>query len=457
MKPSKTQYLPRGAVFGCIVCLGAACDKSATPQGAPQSASAAPATLPSSSQSAATPTPLRPKPARPYNVLLIMIDSMRADMPWAGYERDIAPHLTQYIGKSCIAYTKGYSFSSYTAKSVVPALVGEYPSAMKRDGYFFTRYPDADNLFISERAQKAGLRTLSGQAHGYFLPALGNNQGFDEYRLIEGGVDLKAVTSVTGEKLTKLAKEMLDEPKLGTDKRFFAYFHYMDPHHTYVKHKGHPDFGNKARDIYDTEMHYTDAQVHDLLEFARKKPFWDHTAVVITADHGEGFGERGHLRHAYELWESLVKVPLVFCVPGLPPRTIENVRRGHIDLAPTMADLMGLEAKPAFRGDSLLPELFGEIEPKEKRVVVDLPRADLMDRRRAVIADDWKIVGFGDDKSFMIFDLAKDPWEETDLAKEEPAKLEALKKIYAEESAKIPNTEVTGGPPLKGAPPGRRW
>ncbi len=416
-----------------------------------------PATKPSALASAQPPKPKAPEPARPYNVLLIMIDSMRADMPWAGYERDIAPKLTARIKSSCVAYTQGYSLSSYTAKSVVPALVGEYPSAMTRDGYFFTRYPDKENLFISERAQAKGLRTLSGQAHGYFLPALGNNQGFDDYRLIKGGVDLKAVTSVTGEKLTTLAKEMLSTPGLGKDKRFFAYFHYMDPHHTYVRHKGHPDFGKKARDLYDTEIHYTDTRLQELLEFAEKQPFWDSTALIITADHGEGFGERGHRRHAYELWESLVKVPLIFCIPKVKPRMITNVRRGHIDLAPTMADLMGLPAKPGFRGESLLPEVFGTKDPKPKRIVVDLPRSDLMDRRRGVIADDWKIVAFGDDKSFMLFDLSKDPWEETDLSKERPEKLEAMKKIYGEESAKIPNTEVTGGPPLKGAPPGRRW
>ncbi len=408
----------------------------------------------------AEPEAKAPEIARPFNVLLIMIDSLRADMPWAGYERDILPNLTKYAKESCTVYENGYSFSSYTAKSVVPALVGEYPSAMKRDGYFFTRYPDADNLFLSERAQKEGHRTLAGHAHGYFLPALGNNQGFDDYRLIPGGVDIQAVVSITSERLTKLAIDMLSDEKnvkLDEGKRFFGYFHYMDPHHTYERHKDSPDFGNKARDLYDNEVHHTDKWVHNLLEFARKQPWWKDTAVVITADHGEGFGERNQFRHAYELWEAVVKVPLVFCVPGAAPQHIRDVRRGHIDLAPTLADLMALPMDPPYRGDSLVPEIFGTEKPKPKRIVVDLPRADLMDRRRGVIADDWKIVAFGDDRSFMLFNLAEDPWEKTDLAKDNPEKLEEMKQIYAEESAKIPNVEVTGGPPLKGAPAGRRW
>lgn len=411
-----------------------------------------------SAPASASAAPKAPEPAVPYNVLLIMIDSMRADMPWTGYPRDIAPWLTRYQ-KRCTTYTQAYSLSSYTAKSVVPALVGEYPSAMVRDGMFFTRYPDAENLFISERAQAAGHFTLSGQAHGYFLPALGNNQGFDDYRLIPGGVDIKAVTSVTGDRLTKLAKDMLADPKiaaLADTKRFFAYFHYMDPHHTYEKHADHPDFGNQPRDRYDNEIHYTDQLVGELVDWVETQPWGKRTAVIITADHGEGFGEHNHFRHAYELWESLIKVPLLLCVPGAPPRTT-HVRRGHIDLAPTIAALMGLPETPAFRGKSLLQEAFGA--PIEARVVVsDLARSDLMDRRRAVIDETgYKIIGFGDDRSFQLYNLEKDPNEEQDLAETEPEQFQRMKQVYSETSAKIPVVPVVGGATLKGAPPGQRY
>ena len=399
----------------------------------------------------------RPKPKRPYNVLLIMIDSLRADMPWSGYERDIAPWLTKFE-KRCVNYTRAYSISSYTAKSVGPTLVGAYPSEMKRDGYFFTKYHE-DNVFISERAQDAGHRALAGHAHGYFMPALGNNQGFDDYRLTKGGVDLKAVKSITSEKLTNLAFEMLKDPKNVSQeggKRFFAYFHYLDPHHTYEFHKGHPDFGRKARDLYDNEVHYTDSWVGKLVDWALEQPWGKDTAVIITSDHGEGFGEHNHFRHAYEVWEVLVRVPWFFYVPGAEGKRID-ARRGHIDLAPTVADLMGLSMTPPFRGKSLVPEIFGDEKPKDRRVVVDLPRSDLMDRRRAVIADGYKIIAFGDERSFKLYHLDKDPNEEKDLVKEDPKAFEKMKAIYFEESKKIPNTPVIGGAPLKGAPAGQRW
>lgn len=452
--------------FAALVALlsANACSKPEQKQAPTPAPSAAASPSPAASGSvgagapAASAAPKAPEPAVPYNVILIMIDSMRADMPWNGYPRDIAPWLTEYH-KRCTTYTQSYSLSSYTAKSVVPTLVGDYGSAMVRDGMFFTRYPDADNLFISERAQAAGHYTLSGQAHGYFLPALGNNQGFDDYRLIPGGVDIKAVTSVTGDRLTKLAKEMLESPKLAAlpdTKRFFAYFHYMDPHHTYEKHADHPDFGNQPRDRYDNEMHYTDQRVGELIDWVETQPWAKRTAVIITADHGEGFGEHNHFRHAYELWESLIKVPLLICVPDAPPR-LSKVRRGHIDLAPTIAALMGLPETPPFRGKSLLPEVFGA--PIEPRVVVsDLARSDLMDRRRAVIDETgYKIIGFGDDRSFQLYNLEKDPNEEQDLVKTEPQQFERMKRVYAETSAKIPVVPVVGGAKLKGAPPGQRY
>ena len=397
-----------------------------------------------------------PPPREPLNVLLIMIDSLRADMPWAGYPRPIAPRLDTFQRQRCVTYPSAYALSSYTAKSVAPALVGEYPSAMPHTASFFTRYPDEQNLFVSERIRAAGHHTIAGHAHGYFLPALGNNQGFADYRLIKGGVDVKAVTSVTSQPLTELALEQLAQPE-PAGKRFFAYFHYLDPHHTYEKHKGHPDFGNSARDLYDNEVHYTDHWVGKLLDFAERQPWWSRTAVIITADHGEGFGERGHYRHAYELWESLVKVPLLVCVPGVKPR-IEAVRRSHIDLAPTIADLMLLPAEPPFRGQSLVPEVLGRQPAGKRRIVVDLPRADLMDRRRGVIeVDDYKIVAFGDEASFKLFNLRDDPWEARELGGTEPEALARMKQVYAEESAKIPNLPVVGGGTLKGAPPGRRF
>jgi arylsulfatase A-like enzyme len=328
---------------------------------------------------------------------------------------------------------------------------------MKRDGYFFTRWMP-ENVLITELAQQAGHRTISGQGHGYFLPGMGTDQGYDDHRLLPGTfLDNKGVFDVTSEKLNRLAKEMLADAagRVSQDRRFFAYFHFLDPHYQYFRHQGHPDFGNGRRDLYDNEVHYTDKWLGDLVDWVRAQPWSDETAIIVTSDHGEGFGEHNHYRHSYEIWEALVRVPLMICIPKVPPRRIAEPR-GHIDLAPTIADLMGITPLEPWRGKSLLPEVLGgPVEPRP--VVTEMPRCDLVDRRRAVISGDYKLIAFGDDRSYQLYNVTRDFREEEELSAKEPEKLEAMKALYQKVSAEIPVVRVVGSAPLKGAPPGRGW
>ena len=80
-----------------------------------------------------------------------------------------------------------------------------------------------------------------------------------------------------------------------------------------------------------------------------------------------------------------------------------------------------------------------------------------MDRRRALIDGDYKLLAFGDDTKFLLFNVAKDFKEERDLSKDEPAELERMKALYTKLSADIPTVPISGGAPLLGAPKGRRW
>ncbi len=392
------------------------------------------------------------------NVVLILIDSLRWDMPWAGYPREITPRLSRFAEEWAL-YPRSYSLSSYTAKSVVPLLAGKYPGEMLRNAYFFTGW-STENVLITEMLQAAGHRTLAGHGHGYFLPGItGVDQGYDDYRLLAGTfLDNTGVQDINSPRLNRLAKEILSEDanvKLGPGKRFFAYFHFLDPHYAYHKHPGHPDFGSNARDLYDNEVHFTDKWVGDLIDFILESPWGEETAIIITADHGEGFGERGRYRHAYEVWEALVRVPLLIRVPGAKPRRVE-VPRSHIDLAPTIAELMKLPPDPGFRGTSLLPEILGE-RTAQRPVLVDLPRCDLMDRRRAFVDGDLKLIVYGDEQSFELFDVSSDLREENDLSREHPELLAEMKRKFREFIADVPATPVTGNGPLLNAPGGQRW
>lgn len=443
-----------------LVALTAACSTSPSAPSAQSTTAPAPqpprsaALLASSSPPAPELDAGPPAPARePLNVVLILIDSMRADMPWVGYRRKIAPRLTA-LAKRSVSYTRAYSLSSVTARSAGPLLVGKYASEMPRNGYFFTQwYPE--NLFLGERLKAAGHRAVATHAHSYFYNKA-MQQGFDDYAILSGTIYDDPEPKPTSERLTAAAKRMLAKNADATgQRRMFAYFHYMDPHHEYIEHDEAPDFGDDPRDLYDGEIWFTDRAVGDLIAWIEKQPWGKRTAVIVSADHGECFGEHGQIRHGYELWEALIHVPLLFLVPGAAPRRIDTPR-SHIDLAPTILELMGVEIAPPLRGQSLVTELFGGSLPP-RPIVADLSRDNLQDRRRAIIDGDLKLIARGDDERWLMYDVVKDPKERTTLTETRHDDFRRMRKLYDELSATIPNEEVHGDAVLKNAPPGRRW
>jgi choline-sulfatase len=354
----------------------------------------------------------RPRPD--LNVVLITIDSLRADMPWAGYPRPIAPRLTALESRS-VSFTRAYAISSYTSMSLGGLLGGKLPGELKRDGYFYGTYP-SDVLFFPEILQAAHVHTLGAEAHAYFKdPTF--QQGFDRWVVVPD-ITFKNTTdeNVTAPKQEALAEQLLAEKEC--DGRFFAWFHFMDPHDQYKSHEPEiPSWGKTLRDRYDGEVTFTDKYVGKLLDFMAAQSWGGRTALIVSADHGEAFGEHGQYSHGFELWENLVHVPLFFFVPGASPRRIE-APTSSIDLGPTILELFGLPPEPTFEGESLVPEIYGAAAP-DRDVVLDLPTTSDSERRRAIVHGHLKLIAFGDDKAFELFDLDADPTEEHPVTKGE--------------------------------------
>lgn len=381
-------------------------------------------------------------------MLLLTVDSMRQDMPWAGYGRPIAPNLTKLAAES-VLYTNAYSVSSYTAKSVGAILTGRYPSTLYRSGWFFTGYSDA-NLFFSEVLQQHGIRTIAGHAHLYFGRGKNLNQGFDVWELVPGiTFDPQTDKGITSDKMTDLAMRVLGDPT-NTSKQFFAWFHYTDPHDEYNKHPESPDWGKTNRDRYDSEVFFADLHIGRLIDWAKQQPWWKHTVVMVSADHGEAFGEHGVYKHAFWLWDVLTHVPLFVYGPGIKPKHIGE-RRSQVDIAPTVLDLMGIADIPKdFVGHSLVPEIYG-LEPPASRepIVLDLPEDSHNPQVRAVISGDYKLIVYGPGVKTELYNLKKDPGEETNLAKTEPDKFAEMKALFDKTWAGIPFVASFGGVTLK--------
>jgi choline-sulfatase len=391
----------------------------------------------------------------PQNVILLSIDSMRADMPWAGYAKPIAPNLTK-LAEESVQYTHAYSVSSYTAKSVGAILSGRYPTSLYRSGYFFTDYAKS-NVFLPEVLHEASVRSMAVHAHAYFGKGKQLDQGFDVWEVVPGiSFDATTDKNVTSDKVTDIGIKLLGDAN-NTSKPFFAWLHYLDPHDEYIKHKESPDFGKDNRGRYDSEVFFTDLHVGRLLEFLKKQPYWDKTAIIVTADHGEAFGEHKLYKHAFWLWDVLTRVPLFVHAPGAAPKKIDE-KRSHVDLAPTILDLTtggsaagtAAKAKPeSFVGRSLVPEIYGADAPDVREpIVLDLPEDSHNPEVRAIVLGKLKLIVYGKVRS-ELYDIEADPGELKDLAKSQPEDLARMKAEFEKAWAKIPKVESYGGMKLR--------
>jgi choline-sulfatase len=367
-------------------------------------------TAPAPSPSGSVPTAAPAGPPRDCNVILLSIDALRADMPWAGYPRPIAPRLTDFEKKT-VDFTRAYSISSYTSMSLGGLLGDRLPSELNRSGYFFGTY--RKDVFFPRLLQKAGVHTMGVMAHMYFKSA-GFDQGFDDWAIVPGiTFDPNTDKDVTSDKSEALAERLLGDPA-NDSRRFFFWAHFLDPHDEYLKHEG-IDWGGKPRDRYDGEVTFTDRYVGKLLDFIAARPWASRTVIVVTADHGEEFGEHGMTRHGFEVWNTLVHVPLMIEAPGAAPRHVD-VPRSAIDLPPTILELFGVPPDPAFEGTSLVAEIYGA-PPEPRDVVVDLPETSNNGKRRALIHGDEKIICWDGDTYCKLYDLAQDPLEQAPVTR----------------------------------------
>lgn len=404
----------------------------------------------------ATPIVAPPKAAKPaavkvaapesLNVILLTVDTLRADLGYAGNPRPVSPRLDA-LAKESVVFDNAYSLASYTGKSIGPLLSGKYPSETHRGWSHFNTYGKEDTM-VAERLSAAGVKTHSVQAHWYFDKCCGLARGFDKVDLsaMPPGLGADADTGTSGAKLTDNAIKALSDEAF-TGGRFFAWIHYLDPHADYVKHEGVPDFGKQARDTYDGEVAFVDGQIGRLLDFMADKPWAKKTVVVITSDHGEAFGEHKLIRHGFEVWDELVRVPLIIRAPGATPRHVKE-RRSGIDLVPTILDLYKVEVTGKtpddfVSGTSLLPDLFGapEQRPEARDVFVDMPAGPNNQERRALYSGDKKLYVQAGSR-FLLFDLAADPGETKDLAATDKEALGEMRAKYDGVRAKLKEVVV---------------
>jgi len=183
---------------------------------------------------------------------------------------------------------------------------------------------------------------------------------------------------------------------------------------------------------YDAEIHYADRHLGRLFEYLRANELYDDTLIVITADHGEEFGEHGLYREHWSAHDGTQRVPLLVkppadtaFEPGHRPHLVTNV-----DMAPTVATYAGFDAPDRWQGESLRPVLESQNEPWRDAIFFD---HGLYTAQRAVRTDDWKLIetyhaGMWGDAvpETQLYNLEDDPWEQSDVAEANPAVVSRL-------------------------------
>jgi arylsulfatase A-like enzyme len=383
------------------------------------------------------------------NLIIVTIDALRTDLGFLGYPRPVSPNLDALAARSTV-FEHAYALASYTGKSLGPMMIGKYPSETSRDFSHFNAYDDA-NTFLAERLHAAGFRTMGAASLWYFHSRFGLAQGMDDWDLSATlwPVDGDVSASVTSPTLTDAAVRLLSAPA-NTSGRFFLWLHYLDPHADYMPHPEAPDFRTgaklEAKALYDGEVWFTDHHLGRLLDFIASKPWAERTIIMVTGDHGEAFDEHGMNFHGVDLWEPVVRVPWLIYVPGAKPHRV-SARRSHIDLVPTVLELLGLPPAPAgeLSGVSMARDVLEDTDTPapERDVFLDMPVGPLVPAKRALISGPSpgrKLIHEGG-PSYLLFDLARDPGELHDLSGDKKA-LAAMVGAYEDKVATLHEVRV---------------
>ncbi|MBN2197118.1 MAG: sulfatase-like hydrolase/transferase [Polyangiaceae bacterium] len=356
---------------------------------------------------------------RDLNVVLLSIDALRWDaVGFMGYPKSTTPNLDRLAAES-VVFERAYALASYTGKSIPPMMIGKYGSETHRDWAHFNRIDRRDTL-VWERLQRAGVRTLSVQGYWYFFrKGIGFERGWD---VLDGSVApsigyVEEDKTSTSDKIADRTIAVLDDPA-NQGRRLFFWTHYVDTHADYVPHPGF-DLGSSQRARYDGEIAFTDHHVGRVLDHIRKGPLGSRTAIIITSDHGEAFGEHGMIRHGFEIWEPLVRVPLLVYLPGVGPRRIAAAR-SLIDLVPTLLELFRAPA-PSGEGDdfvsgqSLVADLLAPpgYRSESRIVFIDMAAGPNNAERQGFLEDGRKLVT-SNGRPLGLFDLDADPEEAHD-------------------------------------------
>ncbi len=289
-----------------------------------------------------------------YNVLLITIDTIRPDRLSCYSTKYLKTPNIDALADKGILFERAFAHNSITLPSHANILLGTTPLYHGVHDNAKFRISE-DSLTMAEFLKSKGYATAAFIGAFSLDSRFGLNQGFDVYD--ESYPAQSSVVFVPPERtageVIKPALEWLEDQ----DSKWFCWIHLWDPHVPYQPPE--PFSTQYEEDPYSGEVAYVDAELKKIFDFIDNEYLRDYTLIILTGDHGESLGEHGELSHTYFAYNSTIWVPLMMAGPGIGSSRIEN-NVCHIDIFPTLCDILNVE-KPAFlQGVSLLPLMNGK-------------------------------------------------------------------------------------------------
>ena len=324
------------------------------------------------------------------NVLLITVDTLRADHVGA-YGGPVSTPAMDELASAGALLSQFCTPTPSTGPAHASLMTGLYPW---KHGVLANAVPFTDEQppVLATLAREAGVATAAFVSSYVLHGRWGFSRGFDSYHFDPSQESTWRGQRVgfweRGGKTTDSALRWLGEHR---DERFMLWIHYFDPHGPYdpppgfrrapdepvdLTGKSLPEGIRTPRQLaamirgYRGEVAYTDSQVGRLLDELRYLELLEETAVILTSDHGEGLGDHGELAHGKNLFDELVRIPLLIRAPGIEGgQRLEGPAQLE-DLMPTVLSLLGLPIPEGIDGRDLLPWLSGRTDASPRSAVL---------------------------------------------------------------------------------------
>lgn len=361
------------------------------------------------------------------NILVIMVESLSLEMTSLRNPDEKSFKIIEKMKENSIIFDSYRTPFPGTSRSFISANCGTLPGTAQET---ITNYmPGFKCSSIAEKFNSAGYETGFFASLMFTYDNLSNSDFAGKYKVFKDFLSLKEKYGKGGKfysyqvKDSDTASEAYDfmSKTVENGRNFFTFVFLYSTHYPYDS----PLTTNELKgsvENYRKAQEYVSGVIEELVGKMEKRGFLDNTAVVITADHGEAFGKRtGVTGHGQSLHEEAIRIPLIISMPGLNKGIVSKRNGTHVDLAPTLAYIAGLDSNENWQGQNLLDDT-----TEEKPAFIFTRSAT---RLNGIIDGNYKYIHDITENTDTLFDLNSDPDELKNLSLEKPEKTEHYRTI----------------------------